>query len=172
MARRSRVTGVNSLRRKLRRVDPEITQRLRNVVRASLDAIQRDAQSLAPRDRGDLADSIEVLMSRDGLTGVVGPGVRAAERVRKQTGSEFGRTIQRGRRAGEKVSLSRRNKEALMQFYKGYWSEFGTKGSAEQGIPPQRPTPFMTPAFDMNENRTRRAVQAAINAALRRAASG
>ena len=172
MARRSRVGGVNSLRRKLRRVEPEATQRLRRVVRASLDTIASAARAGAPRDKGDMADSIQVLMSRDGLTGVVGPGVRAAETVRKRTGSEFGRIVRSGKKAGEKIRLSNRNKEALMQFYKGYWAEFGTKGAPAQNIPAQPARPFMTPAFESNRRRIQRAVQRAITEALSRAARG
>ncbi|HEY7824694.1 MAG TPA: HK97-gp10 family putative phage morphogenesis protein [Acidimicrobiia bacterium] len=172
MARRSRVSGVSTLRRKLRRVEPESTKRLRKVVESGLEAIARDARSMAPRDKGDLVDSIDVLLSRDGLTGVAGPGVKAAESVRKRSGSSFGRFVKSGKRAGEKINLSRRNKVALMQFYKGYWAEFGTKGTADGKVPPQPATPFMSPAYDTNQVRIRRAVQRAIREALVKAARG
>lgn len=172
MARRSRVTGVNKLRRTLRRVDDESTKRLRKVVAAGLSAIERDARAAAPRDKGDLAESIQTAMSRDGLTGVVGPGVNVAERVRKQAGSEFGRTIRRGKKAGEKLNLSNRSKDLLMQFHKGYWAEFGTKGSADGKVPAQPARPFMSPAYDTNQARIRRAVKRAITDALNKAARG
>lgn len=150
-------------------MDPEITAELRGVVQSGLYAIERDALGSVPVDTGDLAQSITVRISRDGLTGVVGPGIRTAEPVRSRTGSAFSLTIKRGRQAGEKIRLSDLKKDDLMQFYKGYWIEFGTKGGS-RNQPPQPARPFMGPAYDANRIWLKRAVSAAIDRALKKAA--
>jgi hypothetical protein len=146
-------------------MDGAVTRELRDVVRESLDDIEKDALGLVPVDQGDLAQSIEVKMSSDGLSGIVGPGVRAAEIVRRATGSAFGVT-------SAKVNLSASNKHAIFQFFKGYWKEFGTKGSAEKNIPAQPATPFMAPAYEFNRPRIRDRVKSAIDRVLERVAGG
>ena len=163
--RRSGLQGVTKLRRKLRRIDKEVTQELRDVVSESLDEIERDALGLVPVDAGDLAHSIEVKISSDGFTGIVGPGAKAAEIVRRKAGSVFAF-------AGDKINLSAAKKHDLFQFFKGYWIEFGTKGSPEHNIPPQPARPFMTPAYEFNRPRIRERVKAAIDRILQRVANG
>lgn len=135
---------MSALRRKLRRVDPAIKAELSDVVLRGLEAIQRDAQALVPVDTGDLRDSIEVQFSkRDGISGLVGPGAKAAEIVRRKstTKSAFG---------DWKFRLSKKNKARLYEFFKGYWIEFGTKGNAKKNIPAQPARPFMAPAYLAN----------------------
>lgn len=171
--RRSGLSGVTRLRRKLRNIDKEITKEVRDLVREGLYAIERDALGLVPVDTGDLAHAIEVKISSDGFTGVVGPGVKAAEIVRRKTtdrrkgkfGSPFGHT-------SKKVHLNENQKDQLLQFFKGYWIEFGTKGNAERNIPPQPARPFMGPAYEANKGWMRRKLKAAIDRALERAATG
>jgi hypothetical protein len=153
--------GVSSLRRKLRRMDPAITQELKTVVAEGLEAIEFNALAGAPRDQGDLAMSIEKKISSDGMTGIVGPGVKAAEIVRRKTGSAFGHT-------SKKVNLNRANKHALFQFFKGYWIEFGTKGG--NGVPAQPARPFMQPAYLSNREWIRGRAARAINNILERVA--
>lgn len=176
--RRSRVVGVNSLRRKLRRMDPEITKELRGVVLEGIQAIERDALAFAPVDQGDMRNSIGIKVSRDGLTVMTGPGIKAAEMVRTKSGSPWGQTIKRGKKKGQKFTLSKRSKHDLFQFFKGYWIEFGTKGAKKgfgvkgRSLPPQPARPFMGPAYKANETSISVKVKAAVNKALDRAARG
>lgn len=161
--RRSRVQGVNKLRRTLKRIDPEVTADVKTAIREGAEAIQADAINLVPRDTGDLARSIDYRVSSDGLAAVVGPAARAAEIVRRKTGSAF---------KAAQVRLSARNKKLMFEFYKGWWIERGTKGSPKRNIPPQPARPFMKPAFDLNESWILGRVKAGINKALDRASKG
>lgn len=161
MARRSRVQGVNKLRRTLRRIDPEATEAVRVAIAEGVQAIELDAVQLVPKDTGDLARSIQHKVSRDGLTAIVGPGANAAEIVRRKAGSAFN---VRG------VKLSNKNKELMFQFFKGYWIERGTKGNPKKNIPPQPPRPFMKPAYDMNKQWILGRVKKGIANALAKAA--
>lgn len=172
MARRSKVQGVTKLRRKLRRIDPEATRELRAALANAAARIEATATQLVPVDTGDLAGSIEHLISRDGLSAVIGPGARAAEINRQKTGSEFGRTIRSGKRKGKKFTLRTANKRLLMMFYRGYWNEFGTKGNPQTGMAPQPARPFMRPAFDINKNRAKAEIEDRINQVLRRVGGG
>lgn len=172
MARRSRVRGVNSLRRKLRRM-PELIQReVKDPLRDGLNRIGRDARGLAPVDSGDLRAAIDVKLSRDGLSGIVGPGAAAAEIVRTRTGSIFGQNAKSGKNKGQPIRLSKNNKKLYFQMLKGYWNEFGTKGNADKNIPAQPARPFMRPAREINMRRIKLMVSKGINAGLRRAARG
>ena len=166
MARRSKVEGVSALRKKLRRIDPEIKKEIADVVIEGLEAIRRDAQALVPVDTGELRDSIEVQFSkRDGVSGLVGPGAKAAEIVRRKSDSKtaFG---------GWKYRLSKKNKAKLYQFFKGYWIEFGTKGNAKKNIPPQSARPFMAPAYLANREWIRQKARIAVDNVLRKVAGG
>jgi hypothetical protein len=166
MARRSRVEGTTALRKKLRRIDPAIKQEIADVVIAGLEAIKRDAQAMVPVDTGDLRNSIEVQFSkRDGVSGLVGPGAKAAEIVRRKSDSKtsFG---------GWKYRLSKKNKAALYEFFKGYWIEFGTKGNAKKNIPAQPARPFMAPAYLKNRAWIAEKARIAVDKVLVRIASG
>lgn len=168
----SRVTGRSKLRRTLRRVDPEITSDIRQVVREGAQAIEADALSFVPVDEGDLARSIEYKIGRDGLTAVIGPGASAAEIKRRATGSAFGQIRRSGKRAGQRVNLSKANKQRYFQFLKGVWVEFGTKGNAARNIPPQPARPFMGPAWLANRPWLIGRAQKALRIALQRASRG
>lgn len=170
--RRSRVEGPNKLRQKLRRIDPAVTQELKNVLRDGLNRIHRDAVSLAPVDTGDLRESIEVNLSRDGLSGLVGPGAKAAELVRRTTGSEWGRVIKGGKRRGQKYNMRKATKQQLWQFYKGYWAEFGTKGNPKKNIPAQPARPFMRPAYEVSKAWIGRRAADSINRILDKVSRG
>jgi hypothetical protein len=141
------------------------TDAVREELADGLEQIELDAVGiLASRgsiDTGDLVRSVESKLSRDGLTGIVGPGAGAAEIVRKKAGSAFG--------AGS-VSIRASTREALWNYFKGYWMEFGTKGSDD--VPPQPARPFMTPAFDSNKGRMVRRIRTSVDKALKRVARG
>jgi hypothetical protein len=163
MKRRARVQGVPQLRRKLRRLPDAASDLVRAEVARGLRDIEMDAVGLVPVREGDLARSIEVKVSRDGLTGVVGPGAGAAEIVRRKTGSAFAFN-------SPKVNLRAANRDALFQFFKGYWLEFGTKGESGEDV--ITPRPFMSPAYDANAGAIKRRIAKAIDRALAVVAAG
>lgn len=161
--RRSSISGVNKLRKTLRRLEPGVVDQVRGAIKDSAQAITADAIQLAPVDEGDLVRSIDFKLGRDGLTAVIGPGANAAEIARRKAGSPF-------TAASRSIPLSRANKALLFQFFKGYWIEFGTKGGG--GVERQPPRPFMRPAFQVNRRYAERRVQSAVRNALEVAARG
>jgi HK97 gp10 family phage protein len=163
MARPSSFSGVNKLRRTLRRLESETRAGVIEAVVDSAEAVKQDARALVPRDEGDLARSIEVRFGRDKLTAIVGPGAAAAEAVRSKVGSAFG-----VRAAGLRLSAAKA--DALFQFFKGYWIEFGTKGG--NGQPPRPAQPFMGPALDRNRAWAIGRMSEAMRRALRKASRG
>lgn len=172
MARRSRIEGVTTLRRKLRRVDPAITAGLRDIMKQNLEAMAATERSLVPVDTGDMRDSIQLMVSRDGMSGIVGPGARAAEIVRRASGSEFSLVRNRGKRRGERIRLRGMNKRLLMQFYKAYWLNFGTKGAPSRNILPQSPLKFVEKTWAIHQRSLGQSVRAEINRSLRIIANG
>jgi len=168
MAPRSGIRGINKLRKTLRRIEPEMQEPIKQAIVNTAEAIKLDAIAGAPIDEGDLVRSIDYKIGRDGFTAVIGPGARAAEIARSKGGSAFAtRTV-----SGEIIKMSAANKALLFQFYKGYWHEFGTKGSPENNIPPLPARPFMNPAYQMNEEYGKQQVRAAVKLALERASRG
>ncbi len=163
----SGIRGVTKLRRTFRRLEKETVEPVRKALRDGAEAIKLDAVARAPIDDGDLVRAIDHKISSDGLTVVIGPGAKAAEIVRRQRGSAFAT-----RTADRPVRLSARNKDLLWQFYKGYWHEFGTKGSPKHNIPPMAARPFMGPAYRVNEGYLKAEVSRAVKAALARAVRG
>lgn len=162
MTRRSGVQGAGKLKRKLRRIEPEITRGVRGAVGDVAEAIKQDAIALAPRDQGDLVRAIDAKVGRDGLAAVVGPGAVAADLARRRTGSVFGAT---------NLRLSAKNQHLLLQFFKGYWIEFGTK-KGDDGSHAQPARPFMQPAFDLNRDWGKEQIRHAVSNALKRVSRG
>lgn len=168
MARgRSSFKGVTKLRKTLRRIEPEVTEQTRQAMRDGAEAITLDAIARVPKDEGDLARSIGYQLGRDGLTAVIGPAAKQVAMVggRTNAGAAFATGSKRQRK------LSIKNKEALFQFFKGYWIENGTKGSPERNIPPMPARPFMGPAWDLNRDWLLRNVREGINKALEKASN-
>lgn len=164
----SGIKGLNELRRTLRRIEPELQQPIQTAIHNTAEAIKADAIAGAPVDEGDLVRSIDYKIGRDGFTAVIGPGAKAAEIARSRGGSAFATRT----RKGEVIRMSATNKNLLFQFFKGYWHEFGTKGSPEHNIPPLPARPFMTPAYLLNEEYGKAQVRAAVKAALDKASRG
>jgi len=137
-SKRSAWRGANKLRKTLKRIEPDITQELKTywvkVANEIADIAAYIAYSKGLYREGDMIESIEVQMGRDGLTAVIGPG---AKRIRLSK-SPFDTTLY----------IKDKDKHAALQFFKAYWAEFGTKGAPSRNIPPQVPTPFMNPAYD------------------------
>ncbi len=155
-ARKSGFFGANKLRKTLKRLDPEITSGVKLAVKLGAEDISNDAAAIAYSkgiyDTGDLIDSIEVQLGREGLTALIGPG---AKRL-KISKSPFNTTLY----------VTDRDKYAAWQFFKGYWAEFGTKGDPANNVPPQTPRPFMQPAYDANKGTMSTQIQKAVNRAL------
>jgi HK97 gp10 family phage protein len=158
MARRSGFAGVTKLRKTLRRLEPEATEGIKDAMLEGAERIQRDAlvnlrSQLSGRSEGELERSITYKMGRDKMTAVIGPGAKHV----KITKNPFDTTQYK----------SKPSKRSAMNFFKGYWFEFGTKGHPESNIPPQRARPYMNPAFDSNKNKLVKEVQAEIREVLR-----
>lgn len=170
----SALRGVNHLRRTLKRLDPEITQELRDAVRSGAELIEAAAQAFVPVDEGDLRRSISHKLGSDKLTAIIGPAAKQVAKVggRTSAGAAFSSRAQQKLRAKKSGRISARNKKALFQFFKGYWLEYGTKGSPEHNIPPLRARPFMRPAFARNESVIVRNVRQGVTKALERAGRG
>lgn len=156
----------------MRRLPDTVQRHIQDPIRDGLNVMGRTARNLAPVEEGDLRDSIDVKMSRDKLSGVVGPGAKAVEIVKRRTGSVFGRNAKSGKSKGQPIRLSKTNKHLYFQFLKAYWHEFGTKGSTEDNIPPLPARPFMRPAREAHVPGIVRKVAQGVNKALRKAANG
>lgn len=163
MSRRSGFAGVTKLRRTLRRVDPEITSDLKSTVERGAAAIARDMAMMAPRDDGDLSNSIAYKMGRDKLTAIIGPGAdRATIRSKGFTAGAIKYT-----KSGNFTKAYLKDKHARFQLYKALWLEFGTK-AGKKGSSPTPARPFIAPAMDMNRSRIIGEVNTAINKALKK----
>ena len=146
------------MRRTLRRLEPEALKETKQAILDGAMDILVDMAMAAPRDTGKMWQSIDYKLGRDGLTAVIGPGASMIT-ISK---NPFDTT----------VKMSKRKKDILMQFFKAYWIEFGTKGNAAKNIPAQPARPFITPAFDRNKAKVLKNVQNGISLALKKAAEG
>lgn len=84
-----KITGLNSLRDKLRALVPRVRNEVRQRVAEALLLIETDAKLFAPVDTGRLRSSIHAETASDGLSGTVGTNVEYADHV------EFGTSRQR-----------------------------------------------------------------------------
>ena len=64
--------GVNKLRRTLRRLEPEATAGIKQVILRGSQAIEADMMINVPKDTGVTASHISYKISRDGLTAQIG----------------------------------------------------------------------------------------------------
>lgn len=168
MSRRRGYSNVTPLRRKLKKLNRHVENGIKPELKASLEIVAATARANVPRDTGDLAASIDVALSSDGLAGVAGPAAKNAK-VKKalRTGAT---SVFATRASGGKV-ISEGTKKKIFNFFKGYWMEFGTKGYPERNIPAQPARPFMQPAWDVNAGRIKVRIKKAVDEQLKRAAS-
>ncbi|MAR55853.1 MAG: hypothetical protein CMM93_01595 [Rickettsiales bacterium] len=159
MSRARGLQNVNKLRRKLRRMEKHIASEIPNAIEDTLKAVVADAIQNAPEDTGDMAAEIEYKMRPDGLAGAAGPGAASSVVRGKTKGNAF---------ASKAGRMSRVSAHRLLQFFKGYWTEFGTKGNPAKNIPPQPARPFMQPAWDANRAWAIARVRRAVNEQLKR----
>lgn len=157
---RSGMQNTARLRRKFKRIEAQVQSGIRPAITGAAQSIAADAARMAPRDHGDLADAIEYKVSSDGLSAVIGPAAGAAVIEKTVKGSAF---------ATRSTKLTSVSKHKLLQFFKGFWLEFGTKGDPARNIPPLQPRPFMQPAFDLNKKWATEKVRTAVNEQLKKA---
>jgi hypothetical protein len=163
MARRSGFAGVTKLRKTLRRLEPEATEGIKDAMRDAAEKIHFDSiinlrSQLSGKGEGELEYSVTYKMGRDDMTAVIGPGAKHV----KITKNPFDTTQYK----------SKPSKHSAMQFFKGYWFEFGTKGDPENNIPPQPARPFMNPAYDANKDKILKDVQGEIHDVLQDLTNG
>ena len=72
MARRSGISGVNRLRRTLRRLPSEVTEEIRNEIDRAGKLVRATALQNAPVDTGNLASLLSYKTSPDGLSVRIG----------------------------------------------------------------------------------------------------
>lgn len=159
--------GVNKLRRTLRRIDPEITQEVRDLVESAGKKIASDIKSNSAHlvDSGDMIESIGYKVSRDGLSVVAGVEAEATKII-------LGAIKGTRKKSGKLTLATQRKIKTRMNVYKAIWHEFGTKGSSRHNIPPIHPQRMHQRAFDANAPGLKKKFSAAIEKALRGAANG
>ncbi len=153
----SRVRGATRLRRKLQRIDPEVTKEIKDSLRQGALAMQRTAIDLAPpftRLRRVLAEQRAIGRKSGGFK--VEFGIRTKRQKRDAFYAhwwEFGTKGFNG--IAPKHARGRKKKKPYRLV-----------------IPPIQPWHFMTGALEINRRPFRRLRERAINRALRRAARG
>lgn len=187
MKQKSAVIGTQRLSKKLKRIIQEADVGMAEAMKEVLVKVGETAYNTAPVDTGDMRDSITVKLSGDGLSGVVGPAAEAAALKQQRTGrSIFATRFLGGRRISAKgtvTELTTDKEDLVMQYFKAYWAEFGTKGNAERAkrsgkkggkklrvVPPQPARPFMQPAWDANARWARNKIREKQNEAIRKVA--
>lgn len=151
---RSGLRGVNSLRRTLRRIEPEAKAELATAVEEGAEAILQDMVMLVPKDSGDLAHLLDKRVARDGSTARVG----LVTKKRQQDGfyARFLEYGTKGYAAGQ--TRSRQGSK--------------TTSTVRRNVPARAATPFMGPAFDLNKDWILERASKGIDLALARAAEG
>lgn len=153
------ITGVSELRKLLRNAakhDGRLVQSLKRVIDEQAEEIEFTMKKLAPRDEGDLVSSITRVTRSDGLSVVIGPGVRGATIAHKRTGHYRG-TEQIGK-SGKKVTFSNSTNFDRFQYDKALWLERGTKKMGRKR--------FVAPTISIMSGRTVSAVRNEVNRTL------
>ena len=117
---------VSELRKLLRRIEKDIreggSQEVQDAISESARLAESTMKSLAPRKTGEMAASIRSAIAPDGLSALVGPGVKGAKTVKRKTGT-YG---------SKAVKNSKTTEKDLFQMYKAYWLEVGTKKMSDK----------------------------------------
>lgn len=163
--------GVNKLRRTLRRIDPELTQGIKDVVedtgRVLADQIRRNTTHLMRTDA--MYESIGYKVSRDGFTVIAGV---EAESTKIQGRVVLGAIARKTTKSGRLTLTTSRRLKTRMNIYKAIYQEFGTKGASDRNIPPIHPQRMHQKAFDATSPRLKAIFAKEIEKALRGAANG
>ena len=83
MAKKVNIRGGASLRRVLRQAPDDMAAELRDEIKAGADKVLADMLANVARDSGDLAETIKIKASRDGMSARVGAGVAGKRDQRK-----------------------------------------------------------------------------------------
>lgn len=144
--------GVGQYRRLVRGLESAVEKHIRELILRAAEETASVMRANLPVDKGDLRDSVEVVLSKDGLSASVGPGLRGATAIRRRN---------------KPPEITAEDKKGLFQMYKAYWNEYGTKNgqAARHSIQMTRDAVF--PGF---ASEIERAVVKAIAGAQRRGA--
>ena len=89
--RKGSYASIGKVRRTLRKLEPEITEELKDIVQTTADLVENNAKQNAPVDTGNLRKYITAKVGRDGLTAQVGiRGKRARKKAFYAHFVEFG----------------------------------------------------------------------------------
>lgn len=106
------ISGIGPYRRLARNLEPE----LKKLIQEKLQEVGRKTEAAmkanTPSKTGDLRDSIAMVTSGDELAVAVGPGIRGATLLRKRNSPP---------------ETTKADRKDLLQMYKMYWLEYGTK---------------------------------------------
>ncbi len=187
MARRSRVLGDFKLRRTLRQIHQTMDNQLRPAMQQAADLVLDDMRQLIPKDTGAAAGALTAFVNKSGLDAEI--GIRGKRKQREfyylrfveygtkgyqgsvyrrkdasKPGGEHTHNRDTSQLSGRRNALRRRevkNKSDGVTFFGKY-----------PDIPAQPARPFMGPAMDMNRDEIITIIRGAIDATLKRAASG
>jgi HK97 gp10 family phage protein len=164
--------GVDKLRRLLKKIDPEVVAGVRAKVEEGSQAIARDMRAGAPRDQGDLLNSISYKLSGDKLAAYIGPGADRANIIKHglkttKTTKAGSTSLLKTTKRGNLTSATIKDQNARFQLYKASWVEFGTKPHGSH--PGTSARPFINPAFDANKNWLLNDMRVELDKALTRA---
>lgn len=154
------VEGGARLRRILNRIPEAVAAEVKREIDDAAELTKFEMLKRVPVREGDLAASIEIWKSRDGLSVKVGPGART-RRAKKRGGwrakfIEFGtrpHSLAKGAKLGGKTRRARRQGQGAQH-------------------PGAAPRPFIVPAFQAAKAIFRPRINAAVNRALRHTSHG
>lgn len=151
--------GVSKLRKTIRRMEPDVQAFVSKAMREVARDVERDAIGIALmkdiRDEGDLIRSIDIQQRpSDPSRVVIGPAATALQWQARPWDNSSIRALK----------MSAGQKYMKMQFFKGYWHEFGTVNHEAR--------PFMNEAWDQNSTQARAKISKAVGDALRMTARG
>lgn len=151
--------GLSKLRKTFKRMEPEVRELVAREIKETARDVKKDAIGIAIlkdiRDTDEMIRSIDYKMGRDGSTAVIGPGAAATAWQKKPWDNTSDRAIR----------MSANQKHMKMQFFKGYWQEFGTVNRPEKRS-------FMGDAWEANEPGARLRISRAVQRALEISARG
>ena len=150
----ARLSPLRKLLRRLGEEDGELLNEVKKAIDESATEVEQVMRFEAPKRDGDLVQSITSVRGKDGLSAYIGPGMRGAETIRRQTGSYF------TTRKYTKTTPSPRTQKNRFQLIKAFWLEFGTKK-----MPPH---PFVGPTKDKTRDNVIRRIDTAVTRTLQR----
>ena len=184
----SRVTGADKVSKKLRKISEYAGKPVKAVLQQSCELLVSDIKANTPSSpiREPLRETIEYKLTPDGLTGVVGPGVKTSKVIKATSGGTVNL---------KKIDLEhtgKKGKRILFQGIKAGWIEYGTKGysvknrvkkglySQKKGvffgkdvtIPARAARPFINPAYEAREPEIKPKIAAAFSKMMEEVSRG